>query len=68
MKNWVKRAIRTFVQAFCGTVSVGIAAAFSGVEDIDTLKTSLFALGSSAVAAGIAAVMNLRDEKKEGEK
>ena len=62
MKNWVKRAIRTFGQTFCGTVSVGIVAAVSGAADMDTLKTSVFALFASAVSAGIAAVMNLHED------
>lgn len=67
MKNWVKRAGRTFVQTFCGTISVGIVAAVSGAADMDTLKTSVFALFASAVSAGIAAVMNLNDDQKGDE-
>lgn len=67
MKNWIRRAGRTFVQTFCGTVSMGIVAAVSGATDVDALKTSLFALCASAVSAGIAAVMNLREEPQEGD-
>lgn len=62
MKNWIRRAVRTFLQTFCGTVSMGIVAAVSGAADMDALKTSVFALCASAVSAGIAAVMNLHED------
>ena len=52
----VKRAIRTFVQAAAGYIAVNIGA--------DTLNTRTAVLGliASAVAAGIAAVMNIKEE------
>lgn len=60
MKEWVKRAIRTFVQAAVGYIAVALPAIdFNG----DGLKAALVGLGVSAVSAGLAAVMNI----KEGE-
>lgn len=62
LKTWVKRALRTFVQTFAGTVSAGIVAAVSGVSDMKALKVALLGLGASAVSAGIAAVMNFKEK------
>lgn len=62
MKTWVKRAFRTFVQALVGTVSAGIVTAVSGASDVKGLKIALLTLGASAVSAGMAAVMNLKEE------
>jgi len=62
MKTWVRRALRTFVQAFAGTFSTGLVAAVSGASDMKALKVTLLSLGASAVSAGIAAVMNYREE------
>lgn len=52
----VKRAIRTFVQAAAGYIAVNFGA--------DTLNTRTAVLGliASAVAAGIAAAMNIEEE------
>ena len=59
MKNWVKRAIRTFIQAAVGYIAVALPALdFEG----DGIKAALVGLGISAVSAGLAAVMNIRDE------
>lgn len=63
MKNWMKRAIRTFIQAFAGTFSTGIAVSMSNVSDMDTFQTALVSLAASGIAAGVAAVMNIKDEK-----
>lgn len=62
MKTWAKRAVRTFVQTFAGTMSTGIVAAVGGVSDMSALKTAFVSLAASAVAAGLAAVMNLKEE------
>lgn len=63
MKEWVKRAIRTFVQAAIGYLVVAVPAVdFSG--DGKAVKTALIGIGVSAVAAGIAAVMNIREGKQ----
>lgn len=60
MKNWVKRTIRTFVQSAVGYIAVAVPNIdFSSVSAI---KTAVVGLGVSAIAAGISAVMNIRDE------
>lgn len=62
MKTWVKRAARTFVQTFFGTISTGIVAAVSGVSDMNALKVALISLAASALASAAAAAMNLKEE------
>lgn len=56
----VKRAIRTFIQAAAGYVAANITVAIMDVEH----DKAVIAVIATAVAAGIAAVMNL--ESKEG--
>ncbi len=59
MKTWVKRAIRTFIQAAIGYLAVALPAVdFEG----DGLKAALIGLGVSTVSAGLAAVMNIKEE------
>lgn len=59
MKIWVKRAIRTFIQAAIGYLAVALPAVdFEG----DGLKAALIGLGVSTVSAGLAAVMNIKEE------
>jgi hypothetical protein len=62
MKNWVKRAIRTFVQSAVGYVAVAVPAIDWTSSGRATLKTALVGLGVSAVSAGISAVMNIMDD------
>ena len=68
MKEMLKRALRTFVQAFFGYIAVNMTAALSGVAgDKSLLREALIGLGVSAVAAGLAAVMNKpKRENKDG--
>lgn len=56
MKDWLKRAIRTFIQAAVGYAVVVVPNV--DFNDTSALKTTLIGIGVSAVAAGIAAVMN----------
>ena len=63
MKPWVKRALRTFGQTAIGYIAVN-AAMINWAEEWALLKSALIGLGVSAVAAGIAAAMNILDEKK----
>jgi hypothetical protein len=59
MKEWAKRAIRTFIQAAVGYIAVALPAIdFDG----DGLKAALVGLGVSAVSAGLAAAMNIKEE------
>ena len=54
-KNCVKRAIRTFLQTAVGYIAVNIAS-----TDL-TVKSAVLGLAVSAVSAGMAAVMNLKE-------
>ena len=67
MKNCIHRAIRTFVQTVVGFVATNLTMQISGVDiaSLDILKTAVAGLTTAAIAAGIAAVMNL---PMEGEK
>ena len=55
-KTYVKRALRTFLQTAVGYIAVNIAA-----TDL-TVKSAVIGLAVSAVSAGVAAVMNLKEE------
>ena len=57
MKEWQKRALRTFVQSFVGTISTQLTI-YQGQE---LTKTVVISLVASAVASGISAVMNLNE-------
>lgn len=58
MKPWIKRAIRTFLQAAVGYAAIALPAIdFEG----DGIKAALVGLGISAVSAGLAAVMNIKE-------
>ena len=54
-KNCVKRAVRTFLQTAVGYIAVNIAA-----TDL-TVKSAVLGLAISAISAGLAAVMNLKE-------
>lgn len=60
-KNCIKRAIRTFFQTAVGYIAVNIA-----IVDFNTdgqaLKAAVVGLCVSAISAGAAAVMNLKEE------
>ena len=55
-KTYVKIALRTFLQTAVGYIAVNIAA-----TDL-TVKSAVIGLAVSAVSAGAAAVMNLKEE------
>lgn len=59
-KEWLRRAVRTFGQAFVGVIITDVAA---GV-DLTDIKGILTLVVGPAIAAGIAAVMNM-DRKSE---
>jgi len=63
-KEWVKRALRTFLQSAIGYAAVALPSV-SFTDTGDTLKFALLGVGVSAVAAGLAAVMNIIDERKK---
>jgi len=62
MKNWVKRALRTFLQAAVGYAVVALPAI--NWQDTGALRGTLIGLGVSALAAGISAAMNYIDDNK----
>lgn len=60
MKTWIKRALRTFVQTAVGYISVSIMTVdFSA--DRSAVRTALIGVAVSAAAAGMAAVMNFKE-------
>lgn len=59
MKETIKRAARTFLQAAVGYIATNLAIYAGEFSDMNVLKTALIGLCVSAVAAGLAAVMNL---------
>ena len=62
-KNTLERAGRTFMQAFLGYIVIHLAVVdFS--DDREVLRSSLLCFLVSAVAAGLAAVMNLELPKE----
>lgn len=58
MKNWEKRALRTFFQTFAGTIATQLTA----MQGQELTKTIVISVVASAVAGGISAVMNLQEE------
>ena len=80
MKETLRRAVRTFFQAAAGYVAAHLAVGAAGFAKGDeTLRGAVIMLAASAVACGLAAVMNLpqsagkdgvnavKDEKEEKE-
>lgn len=60
----IRRALRTFMQAFVGFISsTGIA--ILTTNNFNVSKTILIGLIGSAISTGIAAVMNLETKDKE---
>lgn len=62
MKNWVKRALRTFIQTAVGYACVAIPAI--DWSDTSKLRCTLVGIGVSSIAAGISAAMNYIDDNK----
>ena len=60
--NWKKRARRTFFQTFFGTLAADISVVVAGASDKTALVVALTGLLASAIAAGIAAVQNMKEE------
>lgn len=63
MKEMIRRTLRTFVQALCASVSISLVSVVNSANgDYDLLLKGLESLAISAVAAAIAAVMNMPKE------
>lgn len=58
-KEWLYRALRTFLQAFVGSV-VAIAPTIDFSSSNDVLKGALTTLLISSLSAGVSAVMNMK--------
>lgn len=67
MKEWLYRAIRTFGQAMLGYLAANLLATITQIDagDQTLLGNTLLGLFAAAVAAGLAAVMNLTSGKDE---
>lgn len=63
-KEWFKRAVRTFIQAAVGYIVAAVPTI--DFDNTSILKTTLVGVAVSAIAAGIAAVMNADLNHKEG--
>ena len=65
MSEMLKRAARTFVQAAAGYLSANLVVVFASGEVLngDYIKTAVAGLLMSAVAAGLAAIMNMPRRK-----
>ena len=60
MKQWQKRALRTFLQAMLGTLSTQIIT-YQGQEFTAAIWLAVI---SASIAGGISAAMNLKEEEK----
>ena len=64
MKDWMIRAIKTFVQAFLGVLIPEVTALLNGADFIAMKSGAVWApLLCAALAAGISAVWNIALEK-----
>lgn len=66
MADWLKRALKTFVQAFLSAIIADAAIIGEALVDWDAGKHILLTVGIGAVAAGISAAWNIILERVEG--
>lgn len=60
MKETIRRALRTFIQAAVGYIATNLVCIVSSdAQNFDYIKTALGGLCVSAIAAGLAAIMNM---------
>lgn len=62
MKDWQKRALRTFMQTAVGYVCTAIVTVDWGADKA-IIKATVTGIIVSAIAGGISAAMNIYDEK-----
>ena len=62
MKDWQKRALRTFMQTAVGYVCTAIVTVDWGADKA-IIKAAVTGIIVSAIAGGISAAMNIYDEK-----
>lgn len=63
IKEWAYRALRTFLQSAVGYIVIALPNV--DFSEQSKAKTALIGIGVSAVAAGLAAVMNINNDKEE---
>ena len=61
MKDWQKRALRTFMQTAVGYVCTAIVTVDWGADKA-IIKATVTGIIASAIAGGISAAMNIYDE------
>ena len=64
-KETIRRALRTFMQAAVGYIVTNVAVLTAGYQEGTLTKTIVVGFACSAIAAGIAAVMNLPAKNHE---
>lgn len=64
MKDWQKRALRTFMQTAVGYVCTAIVTV-DWSADKAVIKAALLGIITSAIAGGISAAMNICDEHNQ---
>lgn len=65
MKEWAYRALRTFLQSAVGYIVIALPNV--DFSEQSKAKTALIGIGVSAVAAGLAAVMNIHTDNSDKE-
>lgn len=65
MKEWAYRALRTFLQSAVGYIVIALPNV--DFSEQSKAKTALIGIGVSAVAAGLAAVMNINSNSDKEE-
>lgn len=63
-RNWISRMLRTFIQTAIGCLAVGIPTVNFN-DGWDIIKKSLIGIAITAIASGLAAAMNIYDEKEK---
>ena len=63
MKDWMIRALKTFVEAFASALIADIAVIGEALTDWEAGKHILLTVGIGAVAAGISAAWNIIAER-----
>jgi hypothetical protein len=64
VKNWVKRAVRTFIQSAVGYFCTAIVTVDWGADKA-IIKAAVTGIIVSAIAGGISAAMNIYDEHNQ---